>query len=328
MFFNARKKTVEAEEVLPPVKILTPELGSIQKNFRVNGFLESESMITVTPKTQGLITRVFFDTGDVVSKGAIIAEIDPEPYRLQLEQAEAGYIAIKNTFDRVSTLYQSGSASRQNYDQVKGQFDAAKSQYELAKLQLEYTRIESPISGTILVRHISQGAMAGQTTPLFTVGNLNDVQIRVQMPEQYYALFLRQRDSITIQTQIPALENAVYEAELKTVSPYISPETRNFEVICTISDDKNEIRPGMFTKVIVNLEKRDNVYSLPYECLVGGTSLWYLEGGKAKILPYTVIFEGDSRFQISDEYAEYLFLYEGQHFLRDGIPVTVIHENY
>ncbi len=125
--------------------------------------------------------------------------------------------------------------------------------------------------------------------------------------------------------EVPARGSSTFEGVVKAVSPYISPQTRTFEIVCTASDDgrSSPLRPGMFVRVTLTLLEQQDAYSLPYAVLTGGRELWIVEDGTAKRLPYEPLFEGDEYFRIPDIYKDFTFIIEGQHFLKDGAAVRV-----
>ncbi len=126
-----------------PVRVTTPTFGTLERTFEVSGYLESDQVITVTPKVQGTLEELLVDLGDRVTQGQKIAEIDDESYRLDLRRAEANFAAAESTFNRTKELYDSDATSRQNYDQARSQYDAAQVQLELARLQMRYTSVSA-----------------------------------------------------------------------------------------------------------------------------------------------------------------------------------------
>jgi len=224
-------------------------------------------MVTITPKVPGQIDNIYFDVGQKVKVGQIIAEIDSEPMLLTLKQAESAYLASKSSYERISKLYKANATTKQNYDQAKGQYDAYKSQYELAKLQYNYSKIKSPISGVVLIRHTSVGSMVDTRTPIATIANLKKLIVRSQIPSKYYITFNKhQKDMKIIVTQPDS--QLTYPVEIRTIAPYISADTKSFEVVCTFQNPDNNLKPGMFIYIDFILESRNHVYYLPFKTLV------------------------------------------------------------
>ncbi len=314
--------------MLAPVSVIQPTFGKLTQELQLNGYIESETTITVVPKISGTLDNLYVDIGDEVKKDEVIAEIDSESYELTLQQAEASYLAAKSTYERTKQLYDAQATSRQNYDQAKSQYDAAKSQYELARLHYTYTTIRSPIDGTVLKKHTAAGSLVGPQVPIMTIGDLDNLEIKAKIPEKYYELFVNKKNGIPVTLTLPALQNRKLPARIETVSPYISPETKNFEAVCKISGDFSTVRPGMFINMTFVLDEVLEVYYLPFQALVGGEHLWFVDPREntAHRIDYSLSYYTNDYFKVPEKYKEYLFILEGQHFLRQGQKVKLINE--
>ena len=129
-----------------------------------------------------------------------------------------------------------------------------------------------------------------------------------------------------IEANIPALRDKDFSARITKLSPYISPETKNFETVCEFEGDTSYIRPGMFIELVFVLNEKTDVWKLPYEALIGGETLWYVDDGVAKSMEYLPNFGSEEEFEITDEYASRLFIVEGQHFLTEGHEIRILNE--
>ncbi len=326
-FFSTREQVAITENIKLPVKVQYPKKGELAQKFRINGYIESEVMVTILPKISGTLIDLKVDVGDGVIKDQVIGEVDSEPYRLTMKQAEAAYLAAKSTYDRISKLYKSKATSKQNYDNAKSQYEAYKSQYELAKLNFSYTQVQSPINGVVLQKHSNIGSLVAPQVPIVTLGDLKKLVIKAKIPDKYYHLFLDKKEDIGITIQVPALKNKYFNATIKTLSPYISPETKNFEIVCSIKGDISNLRPGMFIYMTFILDKKDDVFFLPFTSLVSDRYLWFVDKyNKAHKLDLIYTFSTDENFMIGNEYEDYKFIIEGQHFLKEGQEVKIINE--
>ena len=101
------------ENPLAAVKVEKPYRATVKESLSLTGYIEAQAMIPVVPFVQGTITGYYAKAGDYVKEGDVLAQIDSEPYELQVKQAEAVYLAADATFTRVSNLYNSGAATKQ-----------------------------------------------------------------------------------------------------------------------------------------------------------------------------------------------------------------------
>lgn len=327
-YFSRSKEVVTNEELVIPVETIKPMFGDLEKTLVVSGFVKSESVVTILPKISGTLVSLNVSVGDNVKSGQIIGEIDSSPYLLQYDQAKAAYEVAKSTFERVESLFKSGSTSRQNYEQAKAQFDAYKSQYELARLQLDYTKIVSPVNGVVLVVHSVAGSLVAPQVPIATIGDLSKLVIEAKVPENYYFLFSKNLSKIQIYFTFPDISDKKIAGRIKSITPYISPETKTFTVTCSIQNLK-EILPGMLLNVNFILEKKKDIYYLPIEVLIDNNYAFYVDEktGKSVKIKLETSFSNDLYFEVSKEYKDYKFIVEGQHFLKENQKVNIIEEH-
>lgn len=335
-WYQKRQEEVEKEEMIQlPVKVMNPVSGELKKVFSITDYIESDATVTVFPKISGTLEWLQVDVGDEVEESEILAGIEEERYRLSLDEAEAAFSAAESTFKRTENLYQAKAVSKQNYDEAKARYDMTRARLEQARLQYRYTRLESPISGKVLVRHVSQGALVSPEVPLVTIADMEKLLVKADIPEEYYGFFLGQSENIEVFGAVPALgalagENNQSKAEniipfrVTTVAPFISAETKSFHVHCKPLTRVKEMRPGMFLTLSFVLEKKEGVFYLPHECLVAGSTLWIEEEGRAKKIDYSPSFSTEAGFQVPETFKDRSFIYEGQHFLEENQVVKVV----
>jgi len=309
-------------EVPPiPVRTMKPEFGDLVKSLSLNAHVESETMVTVLPFVSGVLQELSVEIGQPVRKGQIVARIDSQRFALQLQQAEAAYLSAKSSYERLGQLYRANAATQQNYEQAKGQFDAYSSQYELARIQLDYATVTSPVDGVVLVKHMSAGSIAAPERPLVTIGDLDDLIVRARVPERYYEQFSSESDSMRI--LIRRAGGGEYTGHVRSVSPFVSAETKNFEVSVSIKGATGMLRPGMFVSLEFELARWPGVFSLPFEALSGG-KLWRVEAGKAVSEAFAPADSSDTHFAVPLAWSDREFIIEGQYFAREGSPVSIV----
>lgn len=325
-FFRDRGDPEDADAPVLPVEVSRASVGTITRSFAISGFAESEQVVTVLPQASGKLTSLTVDVGDWVTSGQVIAQIDTEPYELALSQARTARDAAESALDRARTLNEVGSLSDQGLDQAQAQFDAAQGQLETAELAVRNTTIASPVTGSVVQRHRSVGDMVSPQVPVVTVSNTQELVVGAQIPEQYVAVFVDRRRSIGVRASVPAIGLEQVDARIKFVSPYVQPQTRTFRVACVLTGSALGVVPGMYVELEFILEQRVDVPVLPYDALVTGTTLWYVEGDPPVARSVTVQpeFSNDELFQLREDLADRLFVIDGQHFLSDGMVVRVI----
>lgn len=328
-----RKKPVaQKAESLPAVVLQKPVNGSLVESVTISGYVEANAMIPVVPFVSGTITEYPARAGDFVEKDTLLAKIDDAPFRQQLIQAEAAYFAAKSTFDRLENLYKSGATTQQNYDSAKAQADASKAQYDLAQLQVDYTEVRAPVDGTILIADQAVGGVGTQTQPVAVLADLTNQVVRLKVPEKYFDLFNLERDSLTVKVTRPAekdmYEDAVTTATIENIAPYVSPESKNFIVVCHLDEPADRFRPGMFVKVQVAYKTYENVplVSLKARKMDGSFYVYDEATSTVKFVEASNLPVDENNFIVPEEYRNSYIVMDGQNFVFDGQKVRVFED--
>jgi len=324
-----RKDDTDSGEFLAPVITIKPVFGSLEKTLRITGQVETGRLITVVPRVGGALIMIDVKAGDEVTADQIIAEVDSAPYNLTFLQAQSAFITARSTYDRITQLYRSQGVSRQSYEETRMAFEVARAQFELAQLNMDYTKIRSPMNATVLMKHGTEGSLVGAGTPLVTLGDLGDLRIKAAIPEIHYRFFADNWELMPVRIQVPALgEGGSFDLKPLSLAPFVSPENRSFLVEYEIPHGAvYGLRPGMFVNVIFTLEKRDDVYYLPFRVLASGNRLMYAaEDTRARYIEFIPEFFNNSYFQIPSELCETLFILEGQHFITPGQRLNILND--
>ncbi|MCR4580094.1 MAG: efflux RND transporter periplasmic adaptor subunit [Treponema sp.] len=329
---TGKKKVGPEEDALPVVVIQKPEIRNLVESVSISGYVEAEAMIPVVPFVSGTIMEYPARAGDFVEKDALLAKIDDEPFRQQMLQAQASYFAAKSTYDRVQTLFKSGATSQQNYDNARAQYDAAKAQYDLANLQVGYTEVRAPVAGTILMADQAVGGIGSQNSPVAVIADLENQVVRLKVPEKYFDLFTLQKEALKVTVTRPAekglYEDALTTATIENIAPYISPESKNFEVVCHLDQPGQRFRPGMYVKVQVAYRVHENVPVLPIQTKKMDGSC-YTYNPETKSVSFMEAFSAPSDgayFLVPSEYKDNYFVTDGQNFVFDGQKVRLYEE--
>ena len=328
-----RKKPVaEKPDTLPAVVLQKPENGTLVESVTISGYVEASAMIPVVPFVSGTITEYPARAGDFVEKDTLLAKIDDAPFRQQMLQAQAAYFAAQSTFDRINNLYKSGATTQQNYDSAKAQADASKAQYDLAKLQVDYTEVKAPVDGTILIADQAVGGIGNQSQPVAVLADLTNQVVRLKVPEKYFDLFTIERDKLTVKVTRPAEKNmyddAVTSATIENIAPYVSPESKNFIVVCHLDQPGDRFRPGMFVKVQVAYKTYENVplISLKARKMDGSFYVFDEASSTVKYVEGQDFPVDEKNFIVPEEYRNSYIVMDGQNFVFDGQKVRVFED--
>lgn len=219
--------------------------------FRVGGYVED---ILSLPGSDGRSRHV--QEGDYVRKGVVLARVRDSEYRDRVTEAESTMRRAKADFERASDLYEAKSVSLAEYDAASAQYTSAKARHSQAVEVLEDCTLEAPIDGYVLNRNVEVGALAAVGIPVFVLADTRAVKVVYGVPDVAVgALRIGAAQAITT----AAVPGEVFEGTITRISAAADPNSRVFEVECSIPNPNNRLKVGM----IASLETESNVAATP-----------------------------------------------------------------
>lgn len=320
------KKPEEYTSPTPAVRTAVPTKGTISQSLRFNAYVEAADVIPVVPFVNGTVLEFYPKQGDQVEKDDVLVEIDPQPYELQRQQAEAAYNAAAASYERVEKLAKINAATDQQLDEVRAQRDAFKAQMELAGVQKDYATVRAPVSGTILTVNSAKGSIAGQGNLLCAIANLDNMVVNVAIPEKYYTKIKDNLDGLTASV-LHGDDRA--EAVYENLSPFINPQSKTFILKLRLKGTPEELaafRPGMFVTAVINYLTLQDVPVMPLTAVNTDGTMYIVdaETRKARMLDFKPAARDNENFLVPDEYASASFIVDGQGTVFDGQPVRVV----
>ena len=309
-----------------PVRTVKPVRMDLEDSVAAWGNLQSFNQVSILPKVSGSVTQIFVDVGDEVEEGDILAEIDREAYRLDLNRSEAVRIPALSTWERMDRLYTAGNATRQDWENARASHLAAEAQSAGARLRYDWTRVPAPASGVVLIRHVTEGSLVSPEagTPLFTIGSLNDLKLNVHLPEAVYPAFAGDVPPV-VSLNAEAFPDIPVKGRIQSVAPWVDPATRTFTVTCRINPNADILRPGMLMEARFTVNVRRNVPVVPVSALSRGESFWTVdENGRSLRRELNPIIISGDFVVVPDDWEQDQFIIEGQHFLNGGEDLNIL----
>lgn len=257
----------------------------------LNGLGNVTAFYTVNVKSRvdGQLTEVKFREGEFVHKGDLLAVIDPRPYQVQLDQAQAQLFrdqaAQKDAelnYERYkSLLEQSGAMSQQQVDtqkatanQLQGAVRNDEALVENAKLNLSYCHITAPESGRIGLRQVDPGNMvhASDANPMIVITQLQPITVIFNLPEDQLQLVRGQMNKRTLQADAYSRDDQtkITTGKLLTIDNQIDPTTGTGKLKAVFDNPNNELWPNEFVNIHLLLETRKNATVVPTAALQQG----------------------------------------------------------
>jgi membrane fusion protein (multidrug efflux system) len=315
----------EAEATAVPVEVARPVRGDIYQTYTGTAPIEAFADATVIAKVGGEIIEILSEEGEQVSKGQLLARLDGDRLRLELAESRAQLEKLKQEFTRNVELRDRSLISAGDFEKIQYEMEALEAAHELAALELSYTEIRAPIDGVISERFIKTGNTIDVNTPAFQVTSLEPLVAYLHVPEREYR---RMRAGLEASISVDALPGTSFTGKIARSSPVVDPATGTFKLTIEVSDDTRRLKPGMFGRISIVSDKRENALRIPRNAIVessGRPYVFVVSDGKAeRRLVETGYVDGSSieiRNGVTD--GEQLVVV-GQANLRDGASISIV----
>ncbi|MDR9414936.1 MAG: efflux RND transporter periplasmic adaptor subunit [Gracilimonas sp.] len=256
---------VQEEQVTIPVEISKVSRGDISAYYSNTATLEAEQEATVVSKVRGIVKEIYVEEGDEVKAGQTIAKIEDDQYRIEAARAKATLDRLKNEFDRNKQLFERELVSAETFQNAQYEYESQKAAFELAQLNLEYTSIKSPISGVVSERYVKKGNMVRTDEDVFHVTDFSPLQAIIHVPEHEMPKIRKNQHSVL---RVDALPNETFAGHVERISPVVDAETGTFKVTVYVDETKGILRPGMFGRVKIVYDTRENTRMIPKSAIM------------------------------------------------------------
>ncbi|MDP6946422.1 MAG: efflux RND transporter periplasmic adaptor subunit, partial [Myxococcota bacterium] len=165
------------------VEAATVERGSVGDHLVTTGTLESEAQADIVPEASGVVTDIRVEEGDTVRRGQLLAIIKNPSLDATADRARIELDAARRASTEAIALHAQGAVSDRELRDAKAALETAEATFNEATGSRDFLRIESPIDGTVSMRDVRLGEVAGGARA-FQVVDLDRLRVVVQLPER------------------------------------------------------------------------------------------------------------------------------------------------
>jgi len=308
---SAAAKSRETGPPTVPVVVASARKGEIPVYLNALGSATPFNTVTVRSRIDGQLLKVNFQEGQFVRQGDSLAEIDPKPFEVQLDQArgqlardEAQLANAKLDLTRYQTLAAQGVIPRQQLDtqaasvrQFDGVIRADEAQINNAKLQITYCHITAPIAGRVGLRLADVGNMihANDTNGLVVIAQIQPIAVLFTIPEDSLAQVLskiRSGEHLMVEAYDRGGQTKIADGRVETIDNEIDPATGTSRLKAIFDNKSNALFPNQFVNVRLLVEIRKDRILIPAVAIQRGPQGTYVyvikEDQTADVRPVTV----------------------------------------
>jgi len=277
------KEADKANANAVPVEVATASLGEVNASYNGTATLVADHEAQVAAKTSGVLVKLLVEEGAQVKEGQLLAEIDDSSAIASVAQAEAQKNKADATFAYAEQSIQKQLISKREYDQANFDMQTQRAALATAKLQLAYTHITAPVSGVIAERSVKVGNLVQVNQNLFHIVNMDPLQAVLNVPERQLGIL---KAGQVVQLEADALPGKKFSGNILRIAPVVDPASGTFRVTCEFRDKSSTLKPGMFGRIEIVYDHRDEALTIPRSALVeedGETAVFVVDSAPIKV---------------------------------------------
>ena len=333
----------ETESPLRAVKYLTLDTRAGQQERRIAGVVAASITSNVAFEINGQVIELLRDPGDRIAGGELIARLDPEPYQIQLDQAQASLDQAlasvddaRSKFEQQSRLREQGFATQTAFDSAKatlgnaeGAVRVARSQLDLARRDLEKTSLSAPFDGVIALKQVEVFEEISTGQAIYAVQSEAEAKIEASLPETLINV-VSLGDPVGV--SFPPLGGATTTGSVDEISP-LTGDVNSYPVEVAIDVAPPGLRPGMSAELVFRFDadSTGTAFVVPLSAVLPQTegqdaSVFVYDPATSKLSarPVTVVNVRGNNLQIVGELQDgEVLAAAGLSFLHDGMEVTL-----
>jgi membrane fusion protein, multidrug efflux system len=266
--------------------------------IRQSGTLKPDEEVDLSFETSGKIVGINFTEGTRVKKGDLLAKINDRPLQAQREKLEAQLKMAEAKEFRQRSLLDKDAISQESYDQVQTDVQSLKADINLIIARISETELRAPFDGIIGLRDLSEGSFVTSSTKIVRLTKISPLKMEFAISQKYASeIKIGYPITFTIEGFSKTFNASVYAIE-----PKIDIETRTIVLRAMYQNKNEELKPGVYASITLELSNVDNAIAIPTEALIPemeGEKVFIYRNGKAQSVKVNTGLRTESRIQIT-----------------------------
>ena len=245
-----------------PVLAAPVAYQDLSRTVTLSNPIEALRTIELAARTDGVVTEVLVEEGDLVSQGDILASIDVREQQAELARAKARLQERQASFDRFEQLKARDYVDDASFEAAKAELEIAKSDVELWQTRVDFGQVRSTVSGTVIDRMIEPGEAISRHGTLFAVADLSSLVVRLGVSElDLGQLEVGQAVDVVVDASV---QNQNLQGKIRRIFPAADATSRLITVeVELITDEVIDLRPGYLARVDLLVESYPDVLAIP-----------------------------------------------------------------
>lgn len=280
---------------IQPVSVGTVRRQDVRVTVNAIGSIAAANTAVVRAKVSGELKAIYFREGQLVKAGSVVAEIDPQPFRIALAQAQGTLVRdqaqlanARLDLARYKDLIAKDAAPKQQLDtqqalvaQLEGTVMTDQAQVDNAKLQLSYTRVTAPISGLAGLKQVDVGntVQTSDANGVLSIAQTHPVNVVFSVPDTQLPQIQKQMKAakpMAVEAWDRDQKNKLADGVLASTDNSIDSTTGTIKLKAQFANAKDELFPNQFVNVRLQVDNISDTLAVPSAAVLRGTQGTYV----------------------------------------------------
>lgn len=230
-----------------------------QDEIKTTGSLSAIKGVTIVPEVAGVITKIYFQSGQMVKEGELLIQINPAQAEADLAKAQAQKQLSELQYNRLAQLHKKNFASMTEVDKAKSTLEIDRASVKQAKAKLKQLNIVAPFSGKLGLCKVSVGDYVNSGIEIVNLQQLDKLKINFSVAGTY-SNDVKVGDEVNVMVNN---SNQSYQGKIAAIDSKIDPDTRSLDLEALIKNKDNKLLPGAFIEVVLHLGKAQPTKIIP-----------------------------------------------------------------
>jgi membrane fusion protein (multidrug efflux system) len=266
------------EQAGPPPEAVASAIAQMatwEVTLEAVGSVTGAERVSVSNEVPGTVIRIHFESGDVVTSGRALIELDASTERAQLTAARARRDLAQLVAERSRSLFGASAIAREELDRAEAALATAVGELDTLAAQIDRKTVRAPFAGRLGIRAVDLGQYLPPGSTITTLESLDTLFVDFSLPQEQLS---RLRVGLPVRIALQGSGRQV-DGKLVAIDPALDLPTRSVKLRASVSDGR-QLRSGMFVRVSVVLPERERVVIVPATAIVHaayGDSVFVIE---------------------------------------------------
>ena len=264
-FAQAPKDAPKGPPPAMPVKAAAARVAPAVDEVGAVGTLRADEAVTIRPEIAGRVVEFRFSEGQAVARGTVLVKLDQSELAAVVASSRAQLKLEQQKLERSEDLQKKGFISQQGLDDQKTSLARAKAKLAEDEARLARTEMRAAFPGIAGLRQVSEGQYVAAGTDIARLEKVDQLKLDFRIPESFTG---RLKTGQPVKVLVDAFPDDVFTGNVFAIEPAVDEQTRTVLLRARVTNAGLKLRPGMFTRVQVQLGVREKALWIPEAAIV------------------------------------------------------------